>query len=61
MHHAERVLHGHRLRAFGLPVDVGTAQARQDQRVFAVSQMAAVELGADLHGQVAIAQGLEGP
>lgn len=59
MHHAEGVLHGHRLRAFGLQIDVGAAQARQDQRVLAVGQVAAVELGADLHRQIAIGQGLE--
>ncbi|MNU85430.1 hypothetical protein D3C71_751710 [compost metagenome] len=58
--HAERVFDRDRLRTFSLAVDIGPAQARQDQRVFTVGQMAAVELGADLHGQVAIAQRLEG-
>ncbi|MNH21242.1 hypothetical protein D3C79_810450 [compost metagenome] len=58
MHHAERVFHGDCLRAFGLLVDVGTAKARQDQCLLAVNQMAAVELGADLHGQFTATQGL---
>ena len=56
MHHAHRVLDGHRLRAAGLQVDLGAAQARQDQRVAAVHQVRAVELGADVHGQRAVAQ-----
>ncbi len=60
VHHAEGVFHRDRLRAIGLDVDVGTAQAWQDQRVFTVHQVAAVELGADLHGQVAITQRFEG-
>ena len=48
--HAERVFHGHRLRAACLVVDIGTAEARQDQRVGSRGQVAAVEFGADLHG-----------
>ncbi len=51
--HAERVFHRDRLRAFGLAVDVGAPQAGQDQCVAAGGQVAAVELGADVHGQVA--------
>ncbi|MNZ44280.1 hypothetical protein D3C78_619100 [compost metagenome] len=54
--HAESVFHGHALRPFGLHVDVGAAQARQDQRLTAGDQMAAVELGGDVHGEVALAQ-----
>ncbi|MNN27892.1 hypothetical protein D3C81_1414430 [compost metagenome] len=60
MHHAERVLHRHRLRAAGLAIDVGTTEAGQDQRLPAGDQMAAVELGADLHGQRAALQRLVG-
>ncbi len=58
--HAERVFHGDRLRAAGLAVDVGAAEAGQDQRVAAHGQVAAVELGADLYGQLAVAQRLLG-
>src|SRR2546427_8340766 len=34
-------------------LDLGAAQAGQDQRLAAVHQMAAVELGGHMHGQVA--------
>ncbi len=60
VNHTERVFHGHRLRAFGLDVDVGATEARQDQRFLAMGQVAAIELSADLHGQVAVAQRFEG-
>src|SRR5690606_11541547 len=36
-----------------LPVDVGSAQAGQDQRLAPAGQMAAVELGADPYGEFA--------
>ncbi|MNP61946.1 hypothetical protein D3C76_1571790 [compost metagenome] len=39
VHHAERVLHGHALRAVVLQVDLGTAQAGQDQRIAAGDQV----------------------
>ncbi|MCY1413405.1 hypothetical protein D9M71_288350 [compost metagenome] len=58
--HAERVFDRHRLRPFGLQVDIGAAIARQYQRLLAVDQVAAVELGADVHRQLAIAQGFGG-
>ncbi|MCY1422905.1 hypothetical protein D9M71_386040 [compost metagenome] len=54
--HAEGVFHRHRLRSFELAVDIGTPQARQDQCVPADHEVAAIELGADLHRQRAIAQ-----
>ncbi|MCY1429018.1 hypothetical protein D9M71_449200 [compost metagenome] len=54
--HAEGVFHGDALRPFGLDVDVGAAQARQDQRFTAGDQMAAVEFGGDVHGEVAFTQ-----
>ncbi|OMP12944.1 hypothetical protein COLO4_02540, partial [Corchorus olitorius] len=56
VHHAHRIFHGHALRAAGLLVDLGAAQARQDQRGLAVHDVAAVELGGHVHGQVALAQ-----
>ena len=56
VHHAEGVLHSHALRPFGLQVDFGTAQARQDQRIAAGDQVRAVELGGNLHGQRAVLQ-----
>ena len=56
MHHAERVFHGDGLWTFPLHVDVGAAQARQNQRVLAMDQVTAIQLGADLHGQVAVTQ-----
>jgi hypothetical protein len=39
------------LAAAGLHVDVASRQARQDQRLLAVDEMAAIELGADGNGQ----------
>src|SRR3546814_20299752 len=54
--HAHRILDGHRLRPDFLHVDLGAAQARQDQRLAPVHEMAAVELGGYVHGQVAVAQ-----
>ena len=38
----------------GLAVLLGAGQAGQDQRLLAVHDVAAVELGADLHGQLAV-------
>ncbi|SAP61073.1 Uncharacterised protein [Klebsiella oxytoca] len=60
MHHAERILDRNVLRAAGLHVQFGAAERWQDQRVFAGHQMAAVKLGADMHRQVAVAQGAGG-
>ena len=56
MHHAHRVLHRGALEACGLLVLLGAAQARQDQGAAAVDQVAAVELGAHLHREIAGAQ-----
>ena len=51
VHHAHRILDRHGLRAAGLHVDLGAAQAGQDQRLAPVHQVRAVELGGDVHGQ----------
>ena len=60
MHHAHRVLHRHTLRAAGLHVDFGSAQARQDQCLTPMHQVAAVELGGDMHREIAALQGFPG-
>src|ERR1700746_1708848 len=51
MHHRHAVFDGDRLAATRLYVDVAPRQSRDDQRLFAMNQMAAVELGADGDGQ----------
>ena len=56
VHHAEAVFHGDGLLAALLHVHLGTAQAGQDQRLATGHQVAAVELGGDMHGQVALTQ-----
>ena len=60
VHHAERILDRNVLRAAGLHIQFGAAERRQDQRVFAGHQVAAVKLGADMHRQIAVAQGAGG-
>jgi hypothetical protein len=49
VHHAEGILHRDLLVAGALDIELGSAEAGQDQRRLAHLQMAAVELGADLH------------
>jgi len=51
MHHRHAVFDGDRLPAACLHVNVAARQTRKDQRLFAMNQMAAVELGADGDGQ----------
>src|SRR5580692_1805845 len=51
MYHRHAVFDGDRLAAARLHVDVAPRQSREDQRLFAMNQMAAVELGADGDGQ----------
>jgi len=60
VHHAHRVLDRHRLRPAHLLVELGASQAREDQRLPTVHEVAAVELGAHLHRQVAAPQPLRG-
>lgn len=54
MHHAEGVLHRDLLVAGALDIELGTAEAGQDQRRLAHLQVAAVELGADLHVELGL-------
>ena len=56
MHHRHRVFHRDRLRPRRLDVDLGTAETRQDQGCTTMNEMAAVELGGDVGGQIEIAQ-----
>ena len=58
MHHRHRILDGDRLRAGRLDVDLGAAEAGQDQRLAAVHEVAAVELGRDVDGEVELAEGV---
>ncbi len=53
VHHAHGVFHAHALRHAVLRVDFSAAERGQDQRVAAMNQVAAVQLGRDMHGQVA--------
>src|SRR5690348_311412 len=52
---AGAILHGHRLRSRGLLVELDAAAARQHIRDLAMDEVAAVELGGDLHGKAKIA------
>src|SRR5216683_1322806 len=51
MDHRHAVFDGDRLSSTSLHVDVAPRQTGEDQRLLAMNQMAAVELGADGHGQ----------
>ena len=51
MHHRHAVFDGDRLPSARLHVDIAARQSGEDQRLFAMNQMAAVELGADGDGQ----------
>src|SRR5260370_32726541 len=51
MHHRHAVFDGDRLPSASLHVDVAARQSGEDQRLLAMNQMAAVELGADGDGQ----------
>ena len=59
VHHRHRVLDADSLRATGLQVRIGPRQAGQDQRLLAVHDVATVQLGRDVHGQIAVLQRLE--
>ncbi|MBW4052686.1 MAG: FAD-dependent oxidoreductase, partial [Proteobacteria bacterium] len=52
VHHRHRVFHRDRLEAAGLHVQLGAAQAWQDDRLARQDQVRAVELGGDMHHQV---------
>ena len=54
------VLDGHKLRAIRLGIDFGAGEAGQDDRALAVDQVAAVELGGDVHDQVASLERVRG-
>ncbi len=54
VHHAEGVLHRDLLVARALDIELGATEAGQDQRRLAHQQMAAVELGADLHVELGL-------
>src|SRR5271169_1858029 len=51
MHHRHAVFDGDRLPSGGLHVDIASRQAGEDQRLFAMNQMTAVELGVDANGE----------
>src|SRR5919106_257434 len=51
MHHRHAVLDSDRLPSARLHVDIAPCQTGQDQRLFAMNQLAAVELGVDGNGQ----------
>src|SRR6516225_2633167 len=52
MDHRHAVFDRDRLATAQLHVDIAARQNRKDQRLFAVDQMTAVELGADSNGQL---------
>ncbi|WP_235878698.1 hypothetical protein [Saccharopolyspora karakumensis] len=54
--HAHRVFDRRGLQPAALLVLLGASQAGQDQRLPAVHEMTPVQLGADLHGQFALAE-----
>jgi hypothetical protein len=54
VHHRHRVFDGDALLAAGLDILVGPAEAWEDERLLAMHDVAAVELGTDLHRQIAI-------
>ncbi len=54
--HAHRVLDGRALDASTLMILLGAAEARQDEGLAAVDEMAAVQLGAHLRREIAVAQ-----
>ncbi|SLE93600.1 Uncharacterised protein [Mycobacteroides abscessus subsp. massiliense] len=56
MHHRHRILNGNKLFTRLLDVFVGASEGGQDECGATVHQVAAVELGGDLHGQGAVAQ-----
>src|SRR5271169_6834341 len=51
MHHRHAVFDRDRLPSTSLHVDIAPRQAREDQRLFAMNQMTAVELGVDADGE----------
>lgn len=54
VHHAEGVLHRDLLVAAALDIELGATETGQDQRRLAHLQVAAVELGADLHVELGL-------
>ena len=60
MNHAHGVFDRYELRAGGLDVEFGAAEARQDERLVAGHEMAAVEFCRDLSRQTATAERLGG-
>ena len=54
VHHRHRVLDADPLNAAGLVILVGARKAREDQRLCAVQDVAAVELGGDMDSEVAV-------
>src|SRR3984885_12489030 len=51
MHHRHAVLHGDRLPPSRLDVDIASGEARKNQRLFAMDEVTAVELGEDSDGK----------
>src|SRR5580704_5108509 len=51
MHHRHAVLHGDRLAPALLDVDVASGEAWKNQRLLAMDEVTAIELGGDRHGQ----------
>ena len=60
VHRRHRVLDGDPLRATAGEVLLAAAERREDQRVPAVDDVRAVELGRDVHGEVGVAHRLLG-
>src|SRR4029077_2828172 len=59
-HHRHRILDGYPLLTAFLAVFIGASEAWQNQRAFAVHDVAAVELRAHLDGQLTVSQRLGG-
>ena len=55
VHHRHRILDRDRLRTASLEVDLAAREARQDQSLFAVNEMPAVELGGHSDGEAQLA------
>ena len=57
MNHRHGILDRDGLRAGRLDIDLGPPEARQDQRITSVDQVAAVQFRRDMDGEVEISQG----
>ena len=55
VHHRHGVFHRDGLRSAGLDVALGASKHRQDDRLLADQKMRAVELGAEVHGEIELA------